>query len=134
LSYAKQQIDSSLSDGELDALVWLRNNVPKNSLVVSVYSEGKLLDSISGVKSFISEDFLLVDNIDQRFEDHETIFNSVLSSNPIRLLTKYGIEYIYFSPMAANFFDIDKVAYIDDSCFSLVFDGDVKIYEVGCVL
>ena len=113
---------------------WIKENTPENSTIVSAYTEGHLITSIAGRKNFIDQNFLLIKDINQRFEAHEIIYTSKFSTNSIRVLTKYDINYIYFSPKAKSTFDIKEIAYINKGCFPLVYDKEVKIYKVNCVI
>ena len=47
---------------------------------------------------------------------------------------KYNIDYIYFSPRTKQFFNIEKIPYIYEECFPLVYDKEIKIYEVKCTI
>ena len=134
LSYAKKETINAITDKELTALNWIKENTPENSTIVSAYTEGHLITSIAGRKNFIDQNFLLIKDINQRFEAHEIIYTSKFSTNSIRVLTKYDINYIYFSPKAKSTFDIKEIAYINKGCFPLVYDKEVKIYKVNCVI
>ena len=134
LSYAKKEIADALTDQELSALNWLKENTPESSTIVSSYKEGHLITSIAKRKNFLDQNFLLIKDINQRFEAHEIIYNSKFSTNAIRLLTKYNIDYIYFSPKSKSIFDIKEIAYTNKECFPLVYDKEIKIYKVNCVI
>ena len=113
---------------------WLKENTPESSTIVSSYKEGHLITSIAKRKNFLDQNFLLIKDINQRFEAHEIIYNSKFSTNAIRLLTKYNIDYIYFSPKSKSIFDIKEIAYTNKECFPLVYDKEIKIYKVNCVI
>jgi hypothetical protein len=134
ISYAKDEVKNSLTDKEKVALIWVKDNTPKDSTILSLYKEGHLINSIAERKSFIDQNFLLVHDINQKFEDHEVMYNSKFSTNAIRLLTKYEIDYIYFSSKTKNTFNIEEIEYVYDECFPLVYDGEIKIYKVVCII
>jgi hypothetical protein len=134
ISYAMGEIENSLTDKEKAALLWIKGNTPENSTVLSLYKEGHLITAIAERKNFIDQNFLLVRNINQKFEDHEVMYTSGFYTNAIRLLTKYEIDYIYFSPKTKKTFNIEEIGYIYDECFPLVYDGEIKIYKVACII
>ena len=62
------------------------------------------------------------------------MYTSKFSTNALRLLIKYDIDYIYLSPKTKEIFKIKKIDYVYDDCFPLVYDGKIKIYKVTCVI
>ena len=59
---------------------------------------------------------------------------TVFETEAINLLNKYEIKYIYFSDRAQAEFGIEKLSYIDEKCFELVYDKKIKIYKSLCVI
>ena len=72
--------------------------------------------------------------MNQKFEDYEIMYSSKFSTNALRLLVKYDIDYIYLSPKTKKIFDIESIAYVYDDCFPLVYDGEIKIYKITCII
>tara|TARA_B100000315_G_C14229778_1_gene430386 strand:- start:43 stop:615 length:573 start_codon:yes stop_codon:yes gene_type:complete len=134
ISYAQNEIDNSLTDKEKNALIWIKENTPEKSIILSLYKEGHLIKAIAERKNFIDQNFLLVKNINQKFEDHEIMYTSKFSTNALRLLIKYEIDYIYFSSKTKKTLNIEGMAYVYDECFPLVYDGEIKIYKVECII
>lgn len=134
ISYAKDEVTNSLNDEENSALIWIKENTPKDSIILSSYNEGHFITSIAERKNFIDQDFLLVKNMNHKFRDHELMYTSKFSTNALRLLIKYDIDYIYFSPKTKKTFNIESIDYVYDDCFPLTYDGKIKIYKVACII
>jgi len=134
IDYANKQKAQAVTPQEINALNWLKTNAPEDSIIVSLYLEGSLISSIAQRKTLINSNFLSIKNSNQRFKDHKVIYNSIFSINALELLEKYNIDYIYFSPRTKQFFNIEKIPYIYEECFPLVYDKEIKIYEVKCTI
>jgi len=134
ISYANKQKEGAITNKEIQALNWLKENTPEDSIVVSLYTEGNLITSIAQRKTLINSNFLSIKNSNQRYEGHKVIYSSIFSINALELLEKYNINYIYFSPRAKEFFNLEKIPYVYEECFPLVYDDIIKIYQIRCTI
>jgi hypothetical protein len=127
-------VESAVSPEEMKALEWIRDNTPESSVVLSTIEEGNLVSAIAERKNVADEDFILVRNSDEIFDDIKTMYASFFMSNAVELMTKYDVDYIYFSPRAKEEFRIDSLKYVDPKCFRPVYGegSEVRIYEVLC--
>ncbi|GAF70978.1 unnamed protein product, partial [marine sediment metagenome] len=74
------------------------------------------------------------DDADQRFNDIERIFNTPYQTVAVDLLEKYDAKYIFLSQRAMAKYSLADLRYVDEKCFELVYDKEVKIYKSLCRL
>lgn len=132
---ANNVIDNTITDDEFNTLMWIKENTPLNSTILSSPSEGNYITSIADRKSFIDRNFLFHKNINKRFSIARFIFKSESKVKSLQLLRKYDIEYIYLSERTKKNYDIDKIKYIadEDECFARPFRTEkTEIYRVLC--
>ena len=132
--YANKSIKQSFTIKELQALTWLRDNTPENSTIATSLEEGFLVNTIADRKNMMDSNFLLINNIDQRYKDLTTIFTSPFETETIRLLTKYGASYVYFSNRTKNEFKVSTLDQLSKKCFDLLYRDEVYIYRLVCDL
>ncbi|MFH1682536.1 MAG: glycosyltransferase family 39 protein [Candidatus Woesearchaeota archaeon] len=131
-AFAIQQQTPSQED--ITAFLWLKENTPPNSTVLTILKEGHLLNYLGGRKNLMDEQFSLIKNIEGRFNDLSSLYITSYQTQAIDLLNKYSIDYIFFSEAAEERYQIEKISYIDEKCFDLVYDQEVKIYRSKCQL
>ncbi|MBW2972630.1 glycosyltransferase family 39 protein [Candidatus Woesearchaeota archaeon] len=129
---ASVSISDSVDGAEIDALLWVREQTPEGSVVLSTISEGNLVSAVAARKNVADDDFILVRSSDILFDDVQGMYTSLLKTNAVELLSKYGVDYIYFSPRAKAEFGIESLKYAEKDCFEPVYDEEVKIYKVLC--
>jgi hypothetical protein len=134
ITYASQSLGETVNSEEAIALEWLRSNTNKADTVLSTLQEGVLITSLANRKNVADYNFLLIEDANTRLKDIRTIYTALFQTEAVRLLNKYNVKYIYFSERARNEFNIQELAFIDDKCFELVYDGNVKIYRSLCML
>ena len=132
IAKASVSIHDSVTNDEIDALLWIKNSTPKDSVVLSTISEGNLVSAISGRKDVADDDFILIRSSDIVFDDIRQMYTSILKTDAVELLNKYGVDYIYLSPRAKAEFNITDLRYADKDCFELVYDKGVKVYRSTC--
>jgi hypothetical protein len=131
-SLAQLTIETSVTEAEIEALEWIEQNTRGSSIVLGTADEGNLITAIARRRNVIDSNFLLIKDAKQRFKDVSRIYTTISLTEAIDLLNKYDVNYIYFSPKAASSYGISQLAYVDDNCFSMVYDNVVKIYKSVC--
>lgn len=135
LYYTSLTMASSISQDEMNALLWLNKNTMKSDIVLASPLEGHLITSVAKRKNVLDSNFLLVSNINQRSEDVEDIYTTSIETEAVELLNKYDVSYIYFSGRAKSAFNADSLSYVgDEECFELVYNKKVQIYNSLCTL
>jgi len=135
ISYAHSHIyKKSVPDSEIKALLWLRNNSDKEDVILGSIEEGYLITAIAKRKNVADKNFLLIEDADQRLRDIDFIYNTLYETAAVSLLNKYNVKYIIFSDITKRYYGIEKLNFISEKCFKLVYDKDVKIYKSLCIM
>ncbi len=130
---ANNSMKNVLSREELDALFWLRDETDENSIIMSSHKEGNFITGIAKRKNVIDDNFLLIKNIDQRYNDVEMVFTTTSQVKALQALSRYKVIYVYFSDRTKEIYKVDEIAYVDDNCFKEVHStGKARIYKVRC--
>ncbi len=120
-----------IQDETIEALEWIKINTPEKSSVLGTITEGNLITTIAKRKNMIDSNFLLIEDINDRVKDVKTIFTSPLSAKAIELTDFYDIDYIFIDS-ARKEYSITDLKYSDSECVRLIYDKEIKIYEVLC--
>ncbi|TAL52496.1 MAG: hypothetical protein EPN86_05205 [Nanoarchaeota archaeon] len=122
--------DSLLSKTDLEAIKWIGNNTGKDKIVFSLYDEGNAIEAIASHPVFLDSSFLLTKNSDEVFNDSQKVL-STYETEAVRLLNKHGAKILFYSQRARSIYP--KPEYLnDDSCFELLFDNGVSVYQLKC--
>ena len=116
-------------DKEINDFSWLKENTPEDSVILVPYEYGNTVTYFSNRNNIADNNFLLAPNAEERLNDINTIYKTVFKIKGLELINKYNIKYIYASPVILNNYDLTRIPYIDDECFSLVKED---IYEIKC--
>jgi len=119
---------------EIDAFRWLQYNSPQNAGVVSLLKEGHLITHYSKRKNLMDDHFNLIEKVEERFTDLNSLFTTKFKTQALQILDKYQIKYLIISPSAKDQFKIEELSYATEDCFELVYDEETKIYQVKCQL
>lgn len=128
---SEKAIDSSLSEEEHIALLWIKENTPEDSVILASLQEGDVIAALAKRKNVMDANFLLVKNINLRYTELNKMFSSPYSVETIRLMNKYDVKYVYLSQRNKDA-SLEKFS---DKCFDNVFSNEkARIYEVKCKL
>jgi hypothetical protein len=119
----------SLTSAYVSDLTWIKENTPKDSVIAATISEGNLITYFSERKNIADTNYLLSDSPEERTSDINKIFRTVLKVDAIKVLEKYGSEYVLFSEIAKKEYSIEELRYVNDSCFKLVLDREISLYQ-----
>lgn len=125
-------VSASVTEYEMAALVWVRDNTPEEATVLSTIGEGNLIASIAERRNVADEDFILIRSSHDVFDDVDRMYTAMFKSQAVELMNKYGVDYVYFSPRAKERFDIEELKYAEKDCFELVYDETVQVYRSFC--
>jgi 4-amino-4-deoxy-L-arabinose transferase-like glycosyltransferase len=124
--------ENVVSPQEIEALNWLKENTPEESVILSTISEGNLISAVAERKNVADNDFLLIRLSGERFDDVERMYKAAFKTQAVELMSKYDVDYIYFSPRAKERFEIENLKYVEKDCFEQVYDSEIKIYKLLC--
>jgi hypothetical protein len=136
ISQSWEKINEVPSDALIESLETLKQVSKTDGIVLAPLERSHLVQFYSDRRTYLDEDFLLIPEVNQKFADYSKIYTSIYETDALRLLTKYNIKYILFTPELKREFQIEKIAYVnDENCFDLFFSkDDVELYEVLCTL
>jgi len=128
---ANDVIDNGVSSEEVDALTWISENSPENSVVLGNVFEGNLILELANRANVIDSQFLLAPD---RYYDIDLIYTTESLYKAGVELSKYEVDYIYFSEKTQEMFGIEEITYVsDETCFELVYENEkAKVYEKIC--
>jgi hypothetical protein len=130
--YSIGQIKNVPSKENIRALLWLKENTPKNSAVLAPIEEGHLITYFSQRKDIIDSNFLLINDIDQRIQDIDNIYTTIYTTDAVKLLNKYQVNYIMLSAETQKKYALADLKYYEPDCFELVYNDSMKIYRSFC--
>ncbi len=131
---AQQVISNTLTKDEYLVLQSVKDGAENDATVLSLFSEGHYITSICERKDVMDSDFLGAPFVNTRYSDVQEIYTSVSEVKALQLLEKYDIDYIYFSPRAKKFYNVQNLSYVEDEkCFvEYRKAGEVSLYKVRC--
>ena len=122
------------SDEEVLAFKWINEHLPAAATVLGSVEEGNLITYYGKRKNAIDTQFNLVNDVDQRFRDINSLFTTQFETHAIDVLNTYDIQYLLLTPHAKEKFGIKRFHYLNSKCFRLVHHDGVKIYQSLCAL
>lgn len=122
------------SNEEIEAFRWLAQNTPEGTGALSLMEEGGLVSYYGQRKNLMDDQFTLVPDVEQRFEDTYSLYRSKFQTLALKKSDQYGIQYLVLTPTAAEKYQIKDFAYITPNCFERVYDNSTLIYQVKCNL
>jgi hypothetical protein len=122
------------SNEDITAFKWLNQNIPENSKVAVILDEGHLLTYYGKRLNVMDDNFNLIDNVEERFVELNSIFTTPLQTHAVDLFDKYGITHIMFSNKAKERFEHTNFKFITVDCYERLYKEGAKIYEVKCSL
>jgi len=134
LTFASQAIDEVPDPQHLDALEWLRWNSDSDDIVLVPLSLAAITQERAERTVILNGAFLATKDASQRYEDIDAIYTALYKTNALSLLTKYGVDYVIFSPAIGDRHGVDALAFIDERCFEKVYDEGVTIHKVRCTI
>jgi len=134
LYHTKESVHSSVSSETMAALGWLQENTDDDTVILSSPPEGHLITSVAQRKDVVDTNYLLIAGIDQRYDDVKGIYTAHYETRAVKLLNKYGVNYLLFTPVTRREYGIEALRFIDNArCFKHVFGvNGTDIYRSLC--
>ncbi|MFH1331829.1 MAG: hypothetical protein ABIH63_00910 [archaeon] len=127
-------VNNTLSRDEFLILDSIRSDTEPDATILSLFSEGHYITALGERKNVMDSDFLSAPFVNTRYSDVSEIYTSVSEVKALQLLEKYDVDYIYFSPRAKEFYNVQNLTYTEDGkCFvEYRKAGEVYLYKVRC--
>jgi len=130
-SVARTYESENIRGETIEALKWIKNSTPTESIILGTVEEGELINTVARRKNIIDRNFMMIEDINARVKDIRLIYTSSSTVKAIELLDFYDINYIIVDD-AKEEYNIGDLLYTDSECLELVYDINIKIYEVLC--
>ena len=112
----------------ISGFLWLRDNSPEDSIILSLPDEGHLISYFSKRKNVMDSEYLLIENVELRFDDILSFYKSKFKTPAIRILEKYNADYFIISETLKNY-NIENSIFENDECFKLVYKKKIEIFH-----
>lgn len=117
-----------ISRENIQAMDWLRNNTPENSIIFSLSTTGNLVPVFSLRKVFVGH-FHETIYSEEKYELASGFFRQSTSQERLALLKEYSISYLFFGPQEKREASFNPD---DDTFLQKVFENrEVEIYLVN---
>ena len=126
---AKSETAKNPPLADIRALEWIKNNTREKAVVLGRVEEGFLITYVAKRKNVADQNFLMINNIDQRYRDIKLLFTLRLKSEAVRLFNDYRIDYILLSTQSMKEYNLTKLFYADQDCFDLVYRNQAIVYK-----
>ena len=80
-------------------------------------------------KNVVDSDYLLVEDADVLLDNIKSVYTLRFRIEALRILEKYNVDYIVFSTKTKEKYKVEEISYIDNPCFTLIYNQSVKIYK-----
>jgi len=130
--YAMNAVRTAPDRDVVLALEWIKQNTHPDSVILSSSGAGHIVTAIAKRKNTMDSNFILIDDVNKRFSDIRDIYTTPYKTTAITLLNAYSVDYILFSSYEKTAFGAERISYVDDECFRVVYDSHVKVYQSLC--
>jgi hypothetical protein len=123
------------SSEEVQAFIWIRENTPPSATVLATLDEGHLVTYYGKRKNLIDDRFMLVDDVEKRFQSLTSLFTTKFRTEALELASQYDIEYFVLTPSAKEKYQLKKeFPYITRRCFDTAYQNETIIFKLKCRL
>ena len=131
---AQNVIRNGFNDDEFSALKWIKENTEQDAVIFSSIDEGNFVTAVSNRKNVMDENFLLVKNINEKYNDVEEFFTTTSIAKSVNIMSKYNSDYVYISDRTKKIYNRESFSNLEDkTCFRESYNGNgEKIYKRRC--
>jgi len=130
--YSKERMALSITPKEVAFLRFLPEITPNDAKILALVDDGNYVEYFGNRKTVADSNFLQIKDASQRIKDINTIFTTQSKIVATRIMNKYNATYVYISPTAKRLYDLEYLPYEDNECFTLLYVGEVRLYESTC--
>ncbi|MBI4153866.1 hypothetical protein HY501_00880, partial [Candidatus Woesearchaeota archaeon] len=129
---ANNVIKDTITEGEVRALLWIKQNTPTESVVLADTSEGNYITAIANRKNVADNFFLFAPS---RYDEVTETFTTQSLVKAMQIMNKYNVGYFYISQHAMQKNGVEKISYLEYSpeCFKEAYnDQNAVVYKFLC--
>ena len=137
ISISIQGAQNTPSENDKEAFEWIRENTNETAIILTIPEEGSAMSYYAKRGNAIDEKFLLIRNIDIRYQELQRIYTDRLLIPALTKLNYYSIDYILMSEHAKKINNVTRLFYEDDDCIKRVYgyiSTGPEIYKVNCTV
>ncbi len=134
LVYANQNLQTNTKQNEINALLYLYANTEQDATILASLHDGHMIAYFANRKTVADDNFMLIDNINERVTDIDTLFTTYSKIKAAEILDKYSVDYIMLSDQVKKEYSLTDLRFIDDQCFEKSVIYNVTIYKNKCKL
>ncbi len=117
---------------EIEAFKWLNPHTTEKARVAAFLKEGHLITYYSKRKNIMDGKFNLIKDVDERFQNTNSIFTTKFQTQALDIFDTYGTTHVVLTPKAKERYHIEGLNYVNEDCFNLIYDQETKIYLIKC--
>ncbi len=127
------------SEEEVELFKWFQTEGLDNSIedwgILANLKEGGLVNYYSNRQNVMDLRFSLIDDVEERLIDIETLYTSKFRTEALKLSDQYNLKYIILTNSTKEIMGVEQLDYFNEKCFSLVYNNTAgEIYKVECSL
>lgn len=127
---AQALVKDTISEKEIEALQWIKENTGEDSTVLADVNEGNYIMWFAQRKNVLDSLFILVPD---RYDDVKLAFTTQSLVKALDVFEEYNVDYVYLSNRTYDLYNKDAMKYINDACFRKRFENEMaKVYRVLC--
>ncbi|MBS3107514.1 glycosyltransferase family 39 protein [Candidatus Woesearchaeota archaeon] len=134
ISTAKEVMNNVPSENDMKLFKWVKDQTGEGVIVLTSLEEGHILTGVSKRKNYMDTNYLFFPDVEIRYRDLNTIYQTSVESTAIELLNNYKISYILWTEKTQKLFRMKEIKYVDDKeCFDEAAKfGEARAYKVRC--
>jgi hypothetical protein len=122
------------ADVDIEVFKWVAENADPGVGVLALLEEGHLVTYYANRKNLMDDQFVVVQDVEERFEAINGLFRTSFETHALKLLHKYELDYVVLTDQAKRRYNISTFPYKTGKCFDRLYRNESKVYKVKCVL
>lgn len=135
LSYARNNLEETVSARAILAYSWMKEYTPEDAVVLVPFEEGHYVTAISQRRVLADSNYLLLKDVDVLAQDIRRMYTTQYETEAVRLFDKYNIDLIFLSERTKKEYGISGLAYANnENCFKKLLTEGGDLYSIRCRL
>lgn len=136
ISFAQESVSHAPDIEQVESLERLSHLTADGAVLLFPLTEGSMSEYYTNRTSFLTRDYLYVNNVNQKVADIKTIYTTQSKIDALELLEKYQINYVIITPLVVDLYNITELSYVkevqENPCFDRLRVSYIEAYEVLC--